>query len=52
MMKLKTNKFFKKGLRKKRLEVKRMRIKLENIIFSNLKLSDKIENKSKNFKMF
>jgi hypothetical protein len=48
-MKLKTNKTFIKIPRKK-IEILRMRIELENIIFSNLRLNDEIENKSKFYK--
>jgi hypothetical protein len=43
-LKLKTNKTFRKGPRKK-IKIKRMRTRLENIIFGKLRLNDKIENK-------
>jgi len=43
-MKLKTNKIFSKGQRKK-IKIKIIRTKLENIIFSKLGLNDDIENK-------
>jgi len=43
-MKLKTNKMFSKGQRKK-IKIKIIRIKLENIIFSKLGLNDDTENK-------
>jgi hypothetical protein len=43
-MKLKTNKMFSKGQRKK-IKIKIIRTKLENIIFAKLKFSDEIENK-------
>jgi len=43
-MKLKTNKMFSKGQRKK-IKIKIIRTKLENIIFSKLGLNDDIENK-------
>jgi len=43
-MKLKTNKMFSKGQRKK-IKIKIIRTKLENIIFSKLGLNDDTENK-------
>ena len=43
-MKLKTNKIFSKGQRKK-IKIKIIRTKLENIIFSKLGLNDDTENK-------
>jgi len=43
-MKLKLNKIFIKGSRKK-IKIKRIKIKLKNIIYDKLGLKDEIENK-------
>jgi hypothetical protein len=44
MIKLKANKTFTKGLRKK-IKIKRIRTKLEKIAYEKLGLKDEIENK-------